>query len=194
MKESMVMAAQAASSTILMGEHDAIKRVLERQDLAIAALERGVPVDAAIFADLHLFFSLFVGKCHHGKEEQLLFPVLRRSTAMAPSIDRLETEHRQGLALVAAYDEAQRRYAGQGMVAAPDLIAAAQAYAQFLRQHIAVENERVLEQAGTVTSAPEEAEIVAAFERFEEDVMGKGTHERLHAMIDTLGPRLDVYA
>jgi hypothetical protein len=31
---------------------------------------------------------------------------------------------------------------------------------------------------------------VPAFERFEDDVTGKGTHAQLHHMIDTLGPRL----
>ena len=105
---------ETASSSILMHEHDAIRMVLGLQDVALGALERGAAVDAGIFADLSLFFSLFVGKCHHGKEEQLLFPALRSAPEMIPAIDQLEAEHVQGGALVQAYDLAQRTYAAAG--------------------------------------------------------------------------------
>lgn len=184
------MDGQHSSSEILMGEHTAILSVLDLQDRALAALDAGRPVDATIFSDLYLFFSLFVGKCHHGKEEQLVFPVLRRSAALLAPIERLEQEHAEGGRLVAAYHEAETRYASDGMVGAATLASAARAYAHFLRSHISAENQDVLERAGTVTSAQEEAVLVDAFDRFEDDVMGKGTHEKLHAMIDTLGPRI----
>ena len=39
-----------------------------------------------------------------------------------------------------------------------------------------------------------EEELVASFNGFEEDVTGPGRHERLHRMIETLGPRLAPYA
>jgi hemerythrin-like domain-containing protein len=188
------MESQMTSANILLHEHQAVLTVLARQDMAIAALERGVAVDPSIFADLEQFFSLFVGKCHHGKEEQLVFPVLRRSAALVSDIDKLEAEHIEGAALIEAYGAARKAYAEQGMAAAGELAAAARTYSDFLSNHIVVENERVLERASGITTANEEAALVAAFDRFEEDVMGKGTHERLHAMIDTLGPRLEAYA
>lgn len=184
------MAGQETSSGILMHEHDAIKGVLDLQDDALSALERNIAIDAGIFADFYLFFSLFVGKCHHGKEEQLLFPELRRTTALIPAIDALEAEHVQGGKLVQAFDAAQRSYAAGGLANASALIAAGREYARFLRNHIQVENERVLSQAATVVGQAEDVAIVASFDRFEDEVMGKGTHEKLHAMIDTLGPRL----
>ena len=187
------MVNQETSSGILMHEHDAIKMVLDLQDRALSALERGVAVDAGIFADLYLFFSLFVGKCHHGKEEQLLFPELRHAKELIPAIDELEAQHIQGGALVQSYNGAQQSYVMGGLANASALIAAGRAYAQFLRNHIQEENERVLTQAGRVVGEAEDATIVASFERFEDEVMGKGTHEKLHAMIDTLGPRLSVY-
>lgn len=187
------MAGQETSSGILMHEHDAIAIVLDLQDGALSALERGVAVDAGIFADLYLFFSLFVGKCHHGKEEQLLFPKLRRAKELLPAIEALEAEHLEGGTLVDAYNAARQSYAAAGLASAPALIAAGRAYAEFLRNHIHVENERVLVQAGRVIGEAEDATIVTSFDRFEDEVMGKGTHEKLHAMIDTLGPRLSVY-
>jgi hemerythrin-like domain-containing protein len=177
-----------------MNEHTAIAGVLDSQEVALLALERGIAVDPGIFADLHQFFSLFVGKCHHGKEEQLLFPVLRHSQDLRTSLDQLETEHEEGHALELQYDGAQQHYAAQGLAVAAPLVATARAYAAFLRRHIALENASVLERATAVISSTEDAAIVSAFDRFEEDVMGKGTHEQLHSMIDALGPRLKSYA
>ena len=185
---------QHTSSEILMDEHTAVLSVLDLQDRALVALDAGKSVDAGIFSDLFLFFSLFVGKCHHGKEEQLVFPALRRSPTLVAPIERLEQEHVEGGRLVAAYHEAEKQYAGDGMAGAAALATAARAYARFLRSHIEGENRDVLERAGTVTSAEEETVLVAAFDRFEDDVMGKGTHAKLHAMIDTLGPRIEALA
>jgi hemerythrin-like domain-containing protein len=187
------MTDEATSSGILRNEHAAIAMVLDSQEVALSALERGIAVDPGIFADLHQFFSLFIGQCHHGKEEQLLFPILRRSPALGTSIDQLEKQHLEGRALEVRYDVARRQYAAHGLAKSAQLIGAARAYAAFLRRHITLENESVLEPAAQVISSTEEAAMVSAFDRFEEDVMGKGTHERLHAMIETLGPRLKVY-
>ncbi len=40
--------------------------------------------------------------------------------------------------------------------------------------------------AENILSAAEQAELVAAFEKVEEEKMGVGTHERLHALMDKL--------
>ncbi|MGH2386805.1 MAG: hypothetical protein ACRDIE_01275, partial [Chloroflexota bacterium] len=72
--------------------------------------------------------------------------------------------------------------------AVPALAEAARAYGEFLRAHIQRENEQLLPLLATMPT--DQIAMVAAFDRFEEDVMGNGTHERLHRMIETLGPRL----
>lgn len=185
------MNAARSSCDILMQEHSAILGVLELQDRAVVAVESGRPVDVLVFEDLAQFFSLFVGACHHGKEEQIVFPVLRRDSALAGHVLRLEAEHVEGGRLVDDLAEAVRKYAVDGASAVPDVARAARAYAQFLRGHILRENDDVLKRAGAVTDDAEEAALVASFDRFEEEVMGKGTHERLHAMIDSLGPRIE---
>lgn len=187
------MTTRTTTSSILCDEHAAITAVLGYLDRAVGALEQAKGVDPAIFGDLLEFFTLFVGQCHHGKEEQLLFPTLRRSSEMAVLIAELEREHGQGMALVDAYAAAVKGYAERGLQASGPLIAAARAYAAFLGRHIERENESLLPGASRLESPAEQADLVAAFERYEDDVMGTGTHERLHRMIDTLGPRLASY-
>jgi hemerythrin-like domain-containing protein len=180
----------ATTGAILYEEHAAISTVLDYADRAIAALEHGRHVDPSIFRDLLDFFTLFVGRCHHGKEEQLLFPTLHRFPEMADLARNLEHEHGQGTALVEAYGAAVHEYAARGREAAGPVIATLRAYATFLRRHISRENEDLLPALQHIAPSSIQIDLVPAFERFEDEVMGKGTHERLHHMIDTLGPRL----
>jgi hemerythrin-like domain-containing protein len=63
---------------------------------------------------------------------------------------------------------------------------AARSYAALLRQHIDKENNVLFMMAENILSAAEQAELVAAFEKVEEEKMGAGTHERLHALMDKL--------
>ena len=184
------MTTEATPSAILFEEHTAISTVLDYLDRAVAALERGRPVDAGIFRDLDDFFTLFVGRCHHGKEEQLLFPVLGGSPDEVALVQGLEKEHEYGVELAAAYGAAAQEYAVCGLEAAAPLVATARAYAEALRRHIARENADLLPRAARAQSPAKGRDLVAAFERYEDEIMGVGTHERLHHMIDTLGPRL----
>lgn len=184
------MTTETTPGTILSDEHAAISAVLDYLDRAVAALEHGQPVDPDLFRDLDDFFTLFVGRCHHGKEERLLFPALDRSPDVTALVQGLELDHERGEKLAAFYGTAAHDYAVQGRAAAGPLIVASRAYAAFLRQHIALENAKLLPRAAYDAAPARRRDLVAAFERYEDEVMGAGTHERLHHMIDTLEPRL----
>jgi hemerythrin-like domain-containing protein len=182
------------AASILYEEHAAISTVLDYLERAARALERGAPVEPAFFRDLHDFFTLFVGQCHHGKEETLLFPQVHLFPEMAGLIAALELEHAQGPALLDAYAAAVSAYADRSLDAAGPLVDASRAYAAYLRAHIRTEHEDLFAALHDVGPAAVPLDLVAAFERYEDEVMGRGTHERLHRMIETLGPRLAPYA
>lgn len=189
------MTAQTPSvSAVLRDEHTAIGAVLDYLDRASDALAQGRHVDPGIFRDMLKFITLFVGQCHHGKEEQILFPLLRhRSTITDAVIAQLEREHVQGADLADSYAAAVAGYAAHGLDAAGPLVTAAHAYAAYLRRHIQYENEQLLARAEQVGPPGGLATALAAFDRFEDEVMGAGTHAQLHRMIDTLGPRVAAY-
>ncbi|MGH2410886.1 MAG: hemerythrin domain-containing protein, partial [Chloroflexota bacterium] len=172
--------------------HTAIGTVLGYLDRATDAAAQGRAVDPGIFRDMLRFFTLFVGQCHHGKEEQILFPLLRhKSLSTDVVIARLEEEHGQGVELADSYAAAVAAYAAHGMEAAGPLVAAARAYAPYLRRHIDYENEQLLAHVEEIGSPGALAAALSSFDRFEDDVMGAGVHEQLHRMIDTLGPRVE---
>lgn len=171
----------------LRTEHAAILQVLGHLEQAATASERGIPVPADIYQDVQEFFTIFVDRCHHGKEEAEIFPPLQQEYATL--IERLEAEHATGRQLAQAYNQAIQTYVPGKAETGAALAAAARAYADFLRRHIDQETQElfpVIEQA----LGPEDQRIVDAFERIEVERIGPGTHERLHKMIDGLPGRI----
>lgn len=172
---------------ILSTEHAAILQVLEPLEQAVSAAAQGIPVPAEIFQDIQEFLMVFVDRCHHGKEEAELFP--RLQPGHAALIERLEAEHTTGRQLALAYAQAVQSYQPGNAPTGAALAAAARAYADFLRQHIDQETERLLPVVEQALEA-EDQRLVAAFERIEVERIGAGTHERLHEMIKGLPGRV----
>src|SRR5579884_1006845 len=172
---------------VLRAEHDAIRAVLAHLEAAVAAAERGVAVPRDLFTDIQEFFTVFVDRCHHGKEESVIFP--RLATQAGALVQRLETDHTAGRQLAAAYADAVQAYTPGDPAAGGRLAAAARAYAAHLADHIDRETEALLPAIEQALAADDRT-LAAAFERIEMERIGAGTHERLHAMIETLPHRI----
>jgi hemerythrin-like domain-containing protein len=67
---------------------------------------------------------------------------------------------------------------------------AARAYDGFLRAHIALETTALFPLMAQVLPPDRDATLALAFAAIEERRIGRGTHERLHGFIDSLGPRI----
>ncbi len=171
----------------LREEHEGVLTVLDNLERAGRAAQRGAALPREVFADIQEFFAVFVDRCHHGKEEAEIFPRLLGGPH-AGLVDRLEQDHVKGRALARAYAQAVQDYqpgdaAGGGRVAA-----AAREYSAFLREHIALETSDLFPAMKSIEA--EDGAMSEAFERIEEERIGPGTHERLHAMIAGLPARI----
>ncbi|HLG72242.1 MAG TPA: hemerythrin domain-containing protein [Chloroflexota bacterium] len=173
------------TSKTLQSEHNAVLYVLDELKLAAGAAADGQAVPAAVFTDIEEFFRVFVDRCHHGKEESVLFPRLA-GTGLP---NQLEGEHGEGRRLAQAYARAVAYYRPGDRARGAAVERAAADYAAMLRAHIAKENAELLSAIDRELSG-EDAEIVEAFERIETDRIGAGTHERLHGTIETLAGRI----
>jgi hemerythrin-like domain-containing protein len=173
------------TTTTLQAEHNAVLYVLDQLGLAAAAAVAGQPVPRDVFTDIQEFFLVFVDRCHHGKEEAVLFPRLGASGLP----QQLEAEHAEGRRLAQAYVSAASGYASGDRASAVALQTAAAQYSAMLRAHIAKENAELLPAVDQELAA-DDAELVEAFERIETERIGAGTHERLHGMIETLAGRI----
>ena len=107
------------ASDVLINEHCVIKRILGCLTAATNQAKAGEKLDGDSFRRMVEFFQQFADRCHHGKEEARLFPLLRqRGVGCGPgSISILLDEHEQGRAHVRAM--ADSRHSGPLLVDRP---------------------------------------------------------------------------
>ena len=129
------------------------------------------------------FLKEFVDKCHHGKEEGILFPAMIQAglPEKGGPITVMLAEHDQGRGLVKMMETAipsQRNASG--------LAKSAEDYSILLRNHIEKENNILFVMAEKIIRPDALDQIYAAFEEHEEKVIGHGRHEELHGMLKEL--------
>jgi len=173
---------------VLRQEHEAILKMIGAAEEAACRLERGEAVRQETLANILEFFRVFADQCHHGKEEELLFPLLESKGLPRDGgpTGVMLAEHEQGRQLIREMSAAVEAYSNNVSEAGLRWAQAAKAYAALLRAHIFKENNvlfRVAEQM--LTSAEQEA-LAEGCERLELEKMEAGTHERLHAKMHTL--------
>jgi hemerythrin-like domain-containing protein len=176
------------ATAVLRTEHEAILGMLAATGVAADRLERGEAVPGETLGGLLEFFQLFADRCHHGKEEDVLFPLLEQKGIPRGGgpIGVMLAEHDQGRGLIRDMAEAERGYRAGAADAGRRWAAAARAYTDLLQQHIAKENQVLFVMAERVLTDAEQQRAAADFERIELEKMGAGTHERLHARMATL--------
>lgn len=180
------------ATDILRHEHDAILRMLEATEEVAQQLSSAGTVEPRILEGLLEFFRLFADQCHHGKEEELLFPKLEEKgmPRQAGPIGVMLLEHDQGRALVRQMNQAAADYKQGRAGSAERWAEAARAYASLLREHIAKENNILFVMAERLLTPDEQQKLAAQFETAEVEKMGAGTHERLHALMDRLSAEI----
>ena len=172
----------------LRHEHEAILRMLDATEEVAHQLQAGVPVEPRILDGLLEFFRLFADQCHHGKEEDLLFPKLQEKGMPRETgpIGVMLLEHDQGRAFVRQMSGAAAGYAKGQPASGARWSAAASGYASLLREHIDKENNILFVMAERMLTPEEQRELARQFESVEVEKMGAGTHERLHSLMDEL--------
>jgi len=160
----------------LRHEHDVILRALAVLKRAGDRLAAGVPVDETALGELIALIRTFADRCHHGKEEEHLFPLLRAKgigTVLAVFLDD-HVEGREYLEILSSGGPAAER------------ATAARKYVGLLRDHIERENEVLFPWADGVLEPAEHAELARRYADVEERVVGPGVHEMLLATLDRL--------
>jgi len=162
----------------LRNEHEAILHVLGIVEHVLAN-----PVEQEqekrFAGELVHFLTIFADKCHHGKEEQMLFPRLEELGVpnQGGPIGVMMMEHVQGRKLISRMKLAIEN---EDMPAFQEALAA---YSELLQAHIAKENNILFPLADRLLDETEQDALFERFEEHEETVVGQGVHEALHADI-----------
>ncbi len=157
----------------LRAEHEVILRALSLLEALGRELEAGKTIDRAILAWFEDFFSTFADRCHHGKEERCLFPLLERYGVPREGgpLGVMLYEHEQGRAFLRAM---QLTTGGERQQTAE----AIRGYLALLRAHIEKENQVLFRLAEQVLPDEAQRELAQSFEAAEQAEVGPGVHER----------------
>jgi hemerythrin-like domain-containing protein len=172
----------------LKNEHEGIELMLRVMQALGEKAGRGETLDSAHLDGIISFLTVFVDKCHHGKEEEFLFPALESAGVARQNgpIGVLLGEHESGRQLVAKFKAAWARYGGGDRSAGGDLQQTMMAYVDLLRAHIVKENTVLFPMADARLDADTDARLFESFERLERERIGVGTHEAFHTLLHTL--------
>lgn len=176
------------ATEILRKEHEAILKMLDALDQTSQQLLSGAEIPLSTLHGLLELFQLFADRCHHGKEEDLLFPLLQRKGMLRGGgpIGAMLFEHDQGRELIREMAAGAAEYETSPGPAAKRWVAAAGNYSMLLREHIMKENDVLFCMAEQMLSPSEQESLAADFEKAEIEKMGAGTHEKLHARMEEL--------
>lgn len=167
---------------ILSAEHRVIEQVLDCLEAMATRARREGRLDTERASAALDFLRVFADTCHHGKEEERLFPML---------IARGLSHHTGPIAVMLDDHRAGREYVRrmQAALVASDVDGFARAavgYAALLREHIGKEDGVLFPMAESMLDGEARRALLDSFHHFEHHDLGAGTHERLHAVADEL--------
>jgi hemerythrin-like domain-containing protein len=174
------------ASNILMEEHRVIERVLNVLRRILNIIERGeIPID--IIDKCIDFVKVFVDRCHHGKEENVLFPVLEAKGIPREGgpIGVMLLEHEQGRIYIKTLSEAINLYR-KGVDVKNIIYENITNYINLLTQHIQKEDNILFPMGNSVLRLEENNEVIDGFERIEREKIGYGKHEEYIKLVEKI--------
>ncbi|MCP5070958.1 MAG: hemerythrin [bacterium] len=175
-------------TAMLREEHQLILQVVRSLSARIAADRTGDPLDYDFMARYITFFRLFADACHHGKEEELLFPGLEAHGLPhdAGPIAVMLYEHEQGRSLVRSMEASLDGARDGDERASSELRSAAEGFIELIVAHIGKENNILFSMADGMIVGPDCRDLCAGYDevcsrRFEGQT--KQDLERLAALI-----------
>lgn len=179
---------------ILSNEHRVIEQVLDCLDRWVLVSEKDGQADWTTADQILQFLRTFADRCHHGKEEEQLFPMMeaRGFSPNAGPTAVMRSEHEQGRRYMKEMADAVK----QGEAGEPTAIIPfaknARAYSAMLRLHIQKEDNCLFPMAESALSESDTIELLRQFDETEQSHELAGQHEKFLQLADDLADRLGV--
>lgn len=172
----------------LKEEHQGVLLMLQILEKVVAKLARGENINPAHLTQILEFLTVFVDKCHHTKEEILLFPALEEVGIPNEGgpVGMMLLEHNEGRKYIQGMKEAASLYQ-QGDTKEGKLFSDnAKKYIGLLREHIDKEDNILYMIADMHLDEKKQKQLANEFEKIEAEEIGLDKHEQLHQMLDAL--------
>lgn len=172
----------------LTHEHAIVNQALKILAHLCDRVETGAPPNTAHIAQLLEFITEFVDRCHHAKEEELLFPAMEQAggAQIKPMVAQMLAEHDTGRSFGRKLKQAFADYAAGQAHALPALVDNARRYIRILEPHIVKEDTILYVVAEQVLAQAQQTALTAGFAKIEAERAGPGKHEEFHQLIHQL--------
>ncbi|MFQ5891618.1 MAG: hemerythrin domain-containing protein [Candidatus Methanofastidiosia archaeon] len=172
----------------LKEEHEAIKLMLRILEMICKKLESGEEINPEHLSKILEFIKIFADKCHHGKEEDLLFPAMEKVGIPKEGgpIGVMLLEHDEGRDYIKGMSEAVAKYKTGDGKAFPKIVENARKYITLLTQHIDKEDNILYPMADMHLLKEKQEELLSEFERVEREKIGVSKHEEFHKLLNYL--------
>jgi hemerythrin-like domain-containing protein len=173
---------------ILKEEHELILEMLKVMEAACARIDRKEKPDPGKLNLIVDFIRNFADRCHHAKEEKILFPALEKAGIAREGgpIGVMLHEHELGRGYVTGMNGAIQKMSADNTAAMRLFTDNAHRYVELLRSHIDRENKVLFAMAEEKIDAAGEKSIMEGFERVELEESGEGVHEMYHELLHEL--------
>lgn len=174
--------------TELKDEHQAVKLTLRILGKISTKLKENEKVEAEHLDQLLEFLTTFVDRCHHGKEEDLLFPALEKVGIPREGgpIGVMLKEHDLGRGYIKGLRQGLADWRTGNDNGAALIVENIQNYSDLLTRHIDKEDQILYPIAEQRFTREQNEKIVKGFAEIEEKRVGAGKHEAFHQMLHHL--------
>jgi hemerythrin-like domain-containing protein len=150
---------------MLIEEHKFILKVVAACAAISHRLTAGEKGDVELLLRIVEFMQQYADKCHHGKEEDLLFPALEKAGVPSTGcpLEALRAEHKKGRQLVAQLNDSANEYARLVTGASDGILIALNGIAKLYPNHIWKEDVMVFPMADRLFSPEKKKELLLEF-------------------------------
>jgi len=181
------------ATEMLEQEHRVIERMLLVLRKAADVLQEDNDSSLAPFEQAVDFIRNFADKCHHGKEEDILFKLMekRGMPVEGGPIGIMLHEHQLARSCTAELAQGIDQAKAGDKSAIKTIIDNARYYADLLANHIYKENNILYPMGNQVFSDADQKYLHTEFDRVEKEI-GEGVHEGYHRLVDNLEKELKI--
>lgn len=127
----------------LMIEHRLIEKTTRVMKAQLELIQAEKQVDSGLIERIIHFVRAYADRCHHGKEEEILFRELAKKNLSSEHkriLDELVEEHQFGRKIVSSLTEANQRYKKGETAALSSIADGLRSLAEFYPEHIKKED------------------------------------------------------
>ncbi|HEX2953545.1 MAG TPA: hemerythrin domain-containing protein [Bacillota bacterium] len=178
-------------TNVLLSEHEVILTMLGVLEEIAERLEKEESIDLHDLDRSVEFVKEFADRCHHGKEEDILFPAMEEAGVPKEGgpIGVMLNEHDLGRNFIRGLTEAAHRYQNGDQEARQDIIRNIHGYVDLLSRHIAKENQVLFQMTDQVLTDSHQEKLEQKFKAVQQASIGADKYRIFRRLAEELADK-----